>query len=110
MGAGAKSELVTVERETRTPDGGGGSSSSWAAIGQLWAEVAWIGGAESSRQGAVREVGKYRFRVLAGGVLALGVLATDRMVWNGARYNIRELPQRPRKPEIDIIAETGVTQ
>ncbi len=45
-GSGAKTELVTVERTTTTPDGGGGASRAWASIGQLWAKAEWIGGDE----------------------------------------------------------------
>ena len=111
VGSGTKTELVTVERYTTMPDGGGGAIRAWASIGQLWAEAQWIGGEEMSRQGALRAKSKYRFTVLSAAADALSISTEDRIVWNGETYNIRERPRRlPRKPETEIITETGVTQ
>lgn len=111
MGAGAKTELVTIERETTTRRDGGGFTSGWASIGEAWARVDWIGGGEGDRAGAVRAVSKYRFTVYAAAVEALALTPKDRILWGGERYNIRE---RPRvligKPDVEIIAESGVTQ
>lgn len=109
-GAGGKTELIAVERYVSTPDGGGGASRAWQQVGEMWAEAAWIGGGEAPRQGALRTLNRYRFTVLSAAADELGVTAEDRIVWNGERYNIRERPKRlPRKPETEIVAETGVT-
>lgn len=106
-----RNELIVFERETRTPDGGGGASSSWDEIGQAWADVTWIGGSETQRQGAVRETVRYRFTVLSAAVVALGITVADRIRWNGELFNIRETPRRlPRRPVTEIIAEAGVSQ
>lgn len=49
--------------------------------------------------------------MLSAGAEELGLTTEDRIVWNGEIYNIRERPRRlARKPETEIIAETGVTQ
>jgi hypothetical protein len=107
--SGAKSELLTVERYTAPADGVG--ARVWAEVGQLWAQAQWIGGGESERQGTLRALGRYRFTVLSAAAEEIGILAEDRIVWNGERYNIRERPRRlPRLPDTEIIAETGVTQ
>jgi len=111
MGAGAKTELVTFERETNTRRDGGGMASAWAAIGTAWAKVDWIGGSEGERAGAVRAISRYRFTIYGAAVEALGLTPKDRIVWAGDRYNIRERPRAViLKPDIEIIAETGVTQ
>lgn len=110
-GSGAKTELIAVERYVTTPDGGGGNTRAWAQVGQLWAEAQWIGGGEASRQGALRTLSRYKFIVLTAAAEAIGITPEDRIVWQGDLYNIRERPQRlPRKPETEIVAETGVTQ
>lgn len=110
-GSGAKTELVTIERETRIPDGGGGWRHVWTQVGQIYAAAQWVRGGESDRQGALRELAAYRFVVLSADLEALGVTTKDRLVWNAETYNIRERPRRlPRQVESEIIAETGVTQ
>jgi head-tail adaptor len=110
-GSGAKTELITVERETRTRRNGAGYDSSWSSVGQFWAEAKWVRGGEQERQGALRELSAYRFLALSAAIEELAVTTADRLVWNGERYNIRERPRRlPRMAETEIIAETGVTQ
>jgi len=110
-GAGAKTELVVVERETRTRRDGGSFTSTWSEIGRFYAEPRWVRGGEQSRQGALREIAIYRFLALSAAVEALALTTHDRLVWNGERYNIRERPRRiPRSAEIEIVAEAGVTQ
>jgi head-tail adaptor len=110
-GAGDKSELITVERVALSADGGGGGARTWSTLGQLWAEVTWIGGDESSRQGALRTKSKYRFTVWSAAATELGLTADDRLVWGGETYNIRERPRALQtQPETEIIAESGVTQ
>lgn len=111
MGSGAKTELVTIERETRTADGAGGYSASWGSIGQLWVEASFLRSSESQQRGAMREVLVYRFRGLAADIEALAIKPRDRLIWNSEAFNIREVPRRlPRAIETDIMAETGVTQ
>lgn len=111
MGSGAKNELVTIERETRTSDGGGGAVVAWVALGQVWAEVKFARAAEKKDRGALRETTVYRFIVLTDEAEALGIKAADRIVWESERYNIRERPRRlQRVAETEIVAETGVAQ
>lgn len=106
-----RTELITIERETNTRRAGGGMTSGWASVGQLWVRADYIGGSEGDQQGAVRATLRYRFTALSAGVEEIGVTVKDRVVWNGEAYNIREVPRRlPRGIETQIIAETGVTQ
>jgi head-tail adaptor len=107
--AGAKTELIVVERYVDSPDGAGGAVRTWNQVGLIWADPRWIGGSESDRQGALRAAAKYRFTVLSAAAEALALGTEDRLVWNGERFNIRERPRRlPRAVDTEIIAETGV--
>jgi head-tail adaptor len=110
-GSGLKSELIAIERYVTTPDGGGGVSREWTQVAEMWAQVQWIGGGESDRQGALRALARYRFTVLSAAAEQIGLTPEDRIAWNGERFNIRERPRRlPRVPDTEIIAEAGVTQ
>lgn len=111
MGAGSKTEIITIERETRTRQRGGDFASIWAQIGELWAEAEYAGGAETEARGAVRATQRYRFTVNTEAVFELGVTQADRIVWNGAVYNLREAPRRMiGSPDTALIAESGVSQ
>lgn len=111
LGPGARDQRVTVERLVDTPDDGGGVTSAWTPVGQLWVAAKWVGGGEQPARGAVREVVKYRFTGDAGSVESLDISAKDRIVWRGEQYNIRERPRRQATSrEIEIYAETGVSQ
>lgn len=110
-GAGDLDELISIERQTRTGDGGGGATVSWAEVTKMWARAQWLRGGEGERQGAVRELAVYRFTVLSEAVTSAALTTSDRVVWNGEFYNIRERPRRQAdQPFTDIIAETGVAQ
>ncbi len=111
MGSGSKTELVTIERESRTPDGGGGAAVAWVAVGQVWCEVKYARAGEKRDRGALRETTVYKFIALTDEVEALGITATDRIMWDGAPYNIRERPRRlQRAAETELVAESGVAQ
>jgi head-tail adaptor len=111
-GAGAKSEILTVQRASpRTRRAGGGYDVTWTDIGQIYAEARYVRAGEQQRQGAVRELSVYRFLVLSAAVTAMSITSKDRLVWNGEVYNIREQPRRlPRAIETEILAEAGVAQ
>lgn len=108
---GSRDQRITVERLTTTPDGGGGQSVVWTAIGALWVAAQWVGGGEGVARGAVQEVVRYRFTADAASAEALGITAKDRIVWAGEPYNIRERPRRQESStDLAIYAETGVAQ
>lgn len=108
--SGARRELVRVEREVKTPDGGGGYEHGWVKVADTWATVTWVRGGETERQGALREIAVYRFSMLAAHADEMGLTVKDRLVWNGETYNIRERPRRQTRGVLtDVIAETGVT-
>lgn len=110
LGAGQLTEVITIQREVRVADGGGGYDLSWSTVATLWAAATWLRGGEGERQGAMREIAVYRFSVLSAAADAAAITTADRLVWNGETYNIRERPRRQaHQPITDILAETGVT-
>ena len=111
MGIADLADLITIERETLTSDGSGHTfTSSWATLGQMYAEVKAVRASEAERQGAVRELHVMLFRVHAGEVRALAVRSADRVQWDGRQWNVREIRiGPPREMFAEIVAEWGVT-
>ncbi len=108
MGAGARAEPVTLQRLTRTSDGMGGGVETWADVGLIWCDIKPLRASEAERQGAVRSLSVYQFSADAMSVKAKAASPSDRLVWQGRAYNIRELrTPKSAMPDIDIIAETG---
>ncbi len=111
MGAGAKTELITIERETRTRRADAGYDEGWASVGQVWAAVTYAGGSESEQRGALRSVRRYRFTCATEALEEMAVTPADRVIWNGEAFNVRECPRRViGQPDTDLYAESGVTQ
>lgn len=104
--AGARDQLIGFERTVETRRAGGGRDTTVSQIGEAWVAVEWVRGGESERQGALRELQVYRFRALSEAIAALGLTLKDVIVWNGQKYNLREMPRRlAGSPETEIIAE-----
>lgn len=57
------SHRLTLEAPARVPDGSGGYTESWAALGTLWAELKARSGRESLTGGAPVSVQGYRITV-----------------------------------------------
>lgn len=110
MAAGEKTELIAFEREARTATDTGGMTMIWSQIGQAWAEPRYLRGGEREQSATLREINAYRFLVWSAAVEELSLTVKDVIVWNGERYNIREVPRRLRgSADTEIVAETGVT-
>lgn len=76
---------VTLLRETKTPDGSGGYTSTWQSIGELWAQMLVPKFSQQVIQGGVQSVEQVqaRFRKHHGAVVA------DRIEWdNGRTYEV----------------------
>lgn len=107
---GSLDQRITFQRETRTPDGGGGYSVDWAPLvtdPTVWAEVFPGGGGEGERDGAVNATALYVFQIRNRTDLS----ELDRIIWNGEPYNIRRIARRGgREMYLTIEAERGVAQ
>ena len=56
---------LTLENPVRTPDGAGGYSQSWTALGDLWAAVSPATGREANREGLTGSTVTYKIVVRA---------------------------------------------
>ncbi len=112
MSAGALNEKITIERETTTGDGSGGSSSSWAQIAAPWSKAKPVRGTESVKAGQAASVKTWLFTVRKGSDTE-GINASDRVRAFGQVLKI--LSVRPGGPDgsdlrawLTIEAETQV--
>ncbi len=51
---------LVLEAPVAAPDGLGGATRSFAAIGAFWAQLEWLSGVEQWREGRPEQVGRYR--------------------------------------------------
>jgi SPP1 family predicted phage head-tail adaptor len=96
---------VEIKSETRTPDGQGGFTIAWTSVCEPWAAVAPAGASEQDRQGALRDVRGYEFRIHRRDGITAGMVVE----WNGRRFNITGVTAPARRdPFMTIQAEEGV--
>lgn len=110
MSAGAKDQQITLQRFTRTPDGGGGFTEAWANYATdaiPWANVKAKGGREGLTEGRTTATFVVVFTIYN----RADVTELDRIIWNGVAYNIRGiLREGGRNLDLMIEAERGVSQ
>jgi len=88
MNPGALDQLITIKRETRTSDGMGGDTVALTDVAaDLWAHVRPRRGRELATHDRVEAPAMYLFKIRN----RSDIKNTDRIVWNGATYNIREV-------------------
>lgn len=105
-GAGRLDQRITIERETLTDDGIGGKVSAWSTLAAVWAGVKPMSGREAIDRGGVVAVSKVRFTIRN----SIDVVETDRIVWGGKLYNIREILLSGHRPlYLEVVAERGVS-
>ena len=104
---GELDQLVTVEREQLTPDGYGGNSLEWVALGQIWAHTRPLNGRENVDYDRVNAEARYLFVVR----YPVDIKESDRILWDGEPFNIRVLKKpKTRDLYLQIEAERGVAQ
>ncbi len=89
---------LVLEQAASVPDGAGGFSQSWAALGQLWAAVEFRSGREVDVGGAARAVSSYRITVRGAPVGSSMRPRPDQRFREGARV-FRILSVGERDPE-----------
>jgi SPP1 family predicted phage head-tail adaptor len=106
--AGELDQLITIKREVRTSDGMGGDTVTLTDVAaDLFAHVRPRSGKEIGTHDRVEAPAKYLFVIRYRSDLK----DSDRIVWNGATYNIRYIATRGyRSMYMEIEAERGVTQ
>ena len=104
-GIGDLDQVISIQQQSGTPDGGGGQAQSFSELAKAYASVRPIRGQEREERGAVREVRQYMFTMHRRTDLT-NDMAID---WQGSRYNIRNIKvPGPREQFMDVIAEYGV--
>lgn len=105
---GALNQRITFQSYTRSADGAGGKTKTWAdlaSVPNVWAMVKPKGAKESTEEGRVNASGVYIFTVRN---------RTDldermRIVWGGSNYNIRAIHREGWQSQyLQIEAERGV--
>lgn len=104
---GAMDQRITFERFAETPDGGGGRVKAWAAIAKtptVWAAVRSKAVREALEEGRMNAAYMAEFTIRN----RSDIFETDRIVWNGERYNIRGIHRTGGRPlYLRIEAERG---
>lgn len=102
---GEMTELVTIRREVRSPDGMGGAELSWQDVAEAWAHVRPMSGRERLAADKIEASANYLVVVHA----PCDVREADVIVWEGEALNVRFVKRRgARALFLEIEAEMGV--
>lgn len=102
-------QTVELWQQTRTPDGLGGFTVTWAKVTDIMAGIKQLPGDEKSQAGRLARVARVEFTVQTASAYPI----TEKMQirWKGRAYNVRYVPETVTIGErIKIIAEAGVAQ
>lgn len=87
MAIGRMQHRITLQRKTRASDGAGGSTVTWADLGDRWAEVKPVRGREGLDAGITQMRQTYLVIVRKDSVTE-AVTAADRVIFDSDNYNI----------------------
>lgn len=101
-------EQVTIQAETRTANGQGGYTTSWANVATdptVWARVIGLSGDEALQAGIQRAVQQWRVHIR----LRTDVTPKHRLLWSGLTLNVKAAMPDPRQPRdfTLLICESG---
>lgn len=94
---------LLLEAPVATPDGLGGTTQSFAAVGALWAQLEWLSGLEQWREGRPEQLTRYRVTIRWRGDIDAGKRLRD-----GERiFDIRAVadPDGSRRRLVCIVEE-----
>ena len=101
-------QRITLQSCTTTVDDAGGRTKTWAnfaTVPTVWARVQNAAGSEINDADGIAAVQKAVFTIRN----RTDVTEKDRIVWDGANWNIREVKRMgSRQMYLKIIAERGV--
>ena len=103
---GNMDQIISIERKTLVADTMGGFAETWAEVYSVWAAIKAKAGREGLVDGRTNATFVTNFTIRARGDLS----EVDRIIWNGARYNIRAvLRVSSRELHMVVEAERGVS-
>lgn len=104
---GRLNRRVTIEAETRTPNGQGGYTTDWAPVAdnpEVWAEIVGLSGDEALAANITRSVQQWRVTIRR---RPLGEGTQHSLMFKGHRFNIKSALPDPRADDaIVLICET----
>lgn len=109
--AGKLDQRVSIERLARVSDGMGGYSETWTSLGEVWAQVVPVRGAEKWEAMRVSPDARMKVRVRWRGDSGGQPFYTtaDRLTWRGRVYSIESVaPYGGRQEMIEIGISEGV--
>lgn len=102
MRAGELRRRITLEQETRTSDGGGGSAQTWAPFATVYAKVAPLTGTEAGVASQVGSAVTHRVEIR----YRAGVTSKMRINYGGRILNVRAvLNIEERNRELHLMCE-----
>lgn len=109
VNSGDLDQRITFQAKISTPDGAGGSTTSWADIAvtpTVWAQVIPLMGREGAQEGGDAATANYKFTIRH----RTDISEIDGIIWNGSNYNIRRVERvSGRELFLVVIAERGVS-
>lgn len=110
VAAGSYRDRVTFQVETRTADGGGGSSSSWTSLDPVWCRVMPERGNERIEGGRLNSVIAVTIHVRSS-TETRAVTTDDRAVIDGTPHQIRSITNPDRRGRVlEMVLDRGVGQ
>lgn len=104
--AGQLSKRIVFQRQTLTPNGSGGNTSTWVDIRPCWAYRRQLSAKESVQADQLKASSTWVFVVRNH---PQKIAETDSLIYRQERYNIRGIsPQDADCPFVEITAELGV--
>ncbi|QNQ63104.1 phage head closure protein [Brucella sp. 6810] len=98
MRAGKFDRIIAIERETETVTPSGGVIKEWQAIAIVRAEIVQQSATEFLTGYGEAEDGTIVFRVR----YRSGITTADRVAYNGARYNLKEIKEIGRRRGLEL--------
>ena len=104
--AGRLREQVTIQAESRTANGQGGFTTSWATVATVRAEVVGRSGSEAVKAGIERAVHQWQVTIRRRD----DVTPQHRLQWKGRTLEIKSaMPDpRDRRDATLLVCESGV--
>lgn len=91
IAAGKLSDRVTLQAESRTPNGQGGFDTGWTDVATIWAEVFPLSGDEAIIAQIERAVARFRVTIRK----RADVTAKNRLMWKGQVLAIKAVLPHP---------------
>jgi head-tail adaptor len=101
--AGARDTLIAFDRATVTQDAAGEEVSTWASLGEEWSFVNW-GRGDERRQAAMEQGEQAATFTVLSNPMTDAVGLKDRIVLDGAAYDITSNEPGKKRGERDITA------